>query len=223
MVERAIVESPGRAAMRIGRASSGTRFLVSRKMGQATWATALLLALVTTPALAQATLTPAAPPTTAAVSPSKPPPEPGSRFVLDQIAGCVDSGTLNLEIDLRAGRVPVADAWKVGVVGTATAALVATAAGGHVSRLDVAVNGGTLLLEGNHVRPKILIESLRFEEWGGPGVGAVCILRGAGPPTWTPPEPFMVNIGGHPFPVLWSIIGAALFVAIMHLFSRRRW
>jgi len=35
------------------------------------------------------------------------------------------------------------------------------------------------------------------------------------------PEPFMVNIGGHPFPVLWSIIGAAVFVAIIHLFSRR--
>ena len=35
------------------------------------------------------------------------------------------------------------------------------------------------------------------------------------------PEPFMVNIGGQPFPVLWSIIGAALFVAIVHLFSRR--
>jgi uncharacterized membrane protein YeaQ/YmgE (transglycosylase-associated protein family) len=34
-------------------------------------------------------------------------------------------------------------------------------------------------------------------------------------------EPFMVNIGGHPFPVLWSIIGAAVFVAIIHLFSRR--
>jgi len=35
------------------------------------------------------------------------------------------------------------------------------------------------------------------------------------------PEPFMVTVGGHPFPVLWSIIGAALFVAIIHLFSRR--
>lgn len=35
------------------------------------------------------------------------------------------------------------------------------------------------------------------------------------------PEPFMLDIGGHPFPVLWSIIGAALFVAIIHLFSRR--
>lgn len=37
------------------------------------------------------------------------------------------------------------------------------------------------------------------------------------------PEPFMVVIGGHPFPVLWSIIGAALFVALIHLVSRRRW
>ena len=35
-------------------------------------------------------------------------------------------------------------------------------------------------------------------------------------------EPLMVNIGGQPFPVLWSIIGAALFVAFIHLISRRR-
>ena len=34
-------------------------------------------------------------------------------------------------------------------------------------------------------------------------------------------EPFMVNIGGQPFGVLWSIIGAAIFVAIIHLISRR--
>jgi hypothetical protein len=74
---------------------------------------------------------------------------------------------LSLEIDLGAGRVPVADAWKVEVVGTPTAAVVATAVGGHVSRLDVVVNGGTLLLDGNHLRPKILIESLRFEEGKG--------------------------------------------------------
>ncbi len=37
------------------------------------------------------------------------------------------------------------------------------------------------------------------------------------------PEPFTVLVGGHPFPILWSIIGAALFVAIIHLFSRRRY
>jgi uncharacterized membrane protein YeaQ/YmgE (transglycosylase-associated protein family) len=37
------------------------------------------------------------------------------------------------------------------------------------------------------------------------------------------PEPFMVVIGGQPFPILWSIIGAALFVGGIHLLSRRRW
>jgi uncharacterized membrane protein YeaQ/YmgE (transglycosylase-associated protein family) len=35
------------------------------------------------------------------------------------------------------------------------------------------------------------------------------------------PEPFVVNISGHSFPILWSIIGAALFVALLHLISRR--
>jgi uncharacterized membrane protein YeaQ/YmgE (transglycosylase-associated protein family) len=35
------------------------------------------------------------------------------------------------------------------------------------------------------------------------------------------PEPLVVHISGHPFPVLWSIIGAALFVALMHLISGR--
>ena len=34
-------------------------------------------------------------------------------------------------------------------------------------------------------------------------------------------EPLMINVDGHPFGILWSIIGAALFVAIVHLVSRR--
>ena len=34
-------------------------------------------------------------------------------------------------------------------------------------------------------------------------------------------EPFVLDIGGQPFPILWSIIGAALFVALVHLLSRR--
>ena len=36
------------------------------------------------------------------------------------------------------------------------------------------------------------------------------------------PEPLMINISGHPFPILWSIIGAALFVGLIHLVSGRR-
>jgi len=37
------------------------------------------------------------------------------------------------------------------------------------------------------------------------------------------PEPFVVTVDRHPFPILWSIIGAALMVALLHLFFRRRW
>jgi uncharacterized membrane protein YeaQ/YmgE (transglycosylase-associated protein family) len=34
-------------------------------------------------------------------------------------------------------------------------------------------------------------------------------------------EPFMLHVSGQSFPVLWSIIGAALFVALIHLITRR--
>jgi len=36
------------------------------------------------------------------------------------------------------------------------------------------------------------------------------------------PEPFVVLVDGHPFPVLWSIIGGAVFVGLVHLLSGRR-
>jgi len=34
-------------------------------------------------------------------------------------------------------------------------------------------------------------------------------------------EPLVIQVSGHPFPVVWSIIGAAVFVALIHLVSRR--
>ncbi len=36
------------------------------------------------------------------------------------------------------------------------------------------------------------------------------------------PEVLPVNIGGRPFPIIWSIIGSAIFVAIISLITRRR-
>ena len=36
------------------------------------------------------------------------------------------------------------------------------------------------------------------------------------------PDLLVVMIEGNPFPVLWSIVGAAVFVALIHLFSGRR-
>ena len=36
-------------------------------------------------------------------------------------------------------------------------------------------------------------------------------------------EPFVLRLSGQSFPILWSIIGAALFIAFLHLISGRRW
>jgi uncharacterized membrane protein YeaQ/YmgE (transglycosylase-associated protein family) len=36
-------------------------------------------------------------------------------------------------------------------------------------------------------------------------------------------EPLVLHVSGQPFPIVWSIIGAALFVALLHLMSRRSW
>ncbi len=35
-------------------------------------------------------------------------------------------------------------------------------------------------------------------------------------------ELFAINIGGQNFPIIWSIIGSALFVALISLLTRRR-
>lgn len=37
------------------------------------------------------------------------------------------------------------------------------------------------------------------------------------------PEIFLFRIGGQTFPVLWSIVGSALFVALISLLSGTRW
>ena len=36
------------------------------------------------------------------------------------------------------------------------------------------------------------------------------------------PRMFVINIAGESFPIIWSIIGAAIFVAVLSLFTRRR-
>lgn len=37
------------------------------------------------------------------------------------------------------------------------------------------------------------------------------------------PEVFTLRIGGHAFPIVWSIVGSALFVAVISLLSGNRW
>lgn len=35
------------------------------------------------------------------------------------------------------------------------------------------------------------------------------------------PELLMINVGGQPFPIIWAIIGSALFTAVIALLTRR--
>ena len=54
-------------------------------------------------------------------------------------------------------------------------------------------------------------------------VGFVGALLGTFIANWARlPELLVVTIDRHPFPILWSIIGASVFVAIIHLLSGRR-
>lgn len=36
------------------------------------------------------------------------------------------------------------------------------------------------------------------------------------------PDFFTFDVGGRSFPIIWSIVGSALFVAVLSLFTRRR-
>ena len=35
-------------------------------------------------------------------------------------------------------------------------------------------------------------------------------------------DPLVIDVGGRPFPMVWSIVGAALVVLVVHLLTRRR-
>jgi hypothetical protein len=130
---------------------------------RADWATALLLILVAVPSFAQLTVPSPGSPGAATVPPSEPTPPADSRAFLDQIGGCVDSGRLNAEMSLQAGRVEAAPGWVLRVTGAPKLTLTAEAAGGRVSRLDMAITEGELLLDGRGLRPHLFLDSIRFE------------------------------------------------------------
>ncbi len=131
-----------------------------------------------TPAASEPVAAPAPEPT-----PVEPPAAPtDSRALLDQLGGVVESGKLNVEIDLLDGRVPAAPGWTVETKGSPLARIAAEAAQGKVQRLHIGVaNAGKLLVDGKGLRPKVYIESLAFE--GGKGI-TEAKFRGKG--IWRP-------------------------------------
>src|SRR5581483_9647980 len=101
--------------------------------------------------------------------------------LLDQIAGCIDSGNLNVDVHLQPGRIPASPQWTIEVLGTPTATLVADAAGGRVRNLDLTIKDGSLVIIGKGLRPTVLIDDLHFKD--GEGITAAH-FRGRG--IWRP-------------------------------------
>lgn len=101
--------------------------------------------------------------------------------LLDQLAGLLNRGKLNVEVDLQAGRAAAGPQWTLQVVGAPKAKLTAEAVEGRVSCVDIDVTGGELIVSGKGLRPSLSIEGLRFEE--GKGISEAR-FRGRG--VWRP-------------------------------------
>jgi len=96
-----------------------------------------------------------------------PPASPEAGGMIDTLGACVESGKLNVEIDLVDGKYPAAPAWTVETHGSPHAGITADASAGHVKRLDAAFHQGQLLVAGRGLRPKVYVESFAFEEGNG--------------------------------------------------------
>lgn len=73
----------------------------------------------------------------------------------------------------------------------------------------------------------VLAQAIAGYSRGGLIVAIVLGFIGAMLGTWMArnmglPELLMVNIGGTPFPIIWSIIGGTIFVAIIAMVTRPR-
>lgn len=104
-----------------------------------------------------------------------------SAILLDQLAGLLDRGKLNVAVDLNAGSAAIEPGWTLQTTGAPTAALTAEADDGRVQCLDIEVTGGRIVIAGKGLRPKVEIDQIRFER--GSGV-TVAHFRGRG--MWRP-------------------------------------
>src|SRR5262249_21190692 len=106
--------------------------------------------------------TPAPPPSPAAgAAPPAAAADPGATAApsaspdpFDSLGRVVEGGEIHVEMDLEAGRVPVAPVWSVETSGTPLVTLELGASGGKIERLDLKIVNGTLVVEGKGLRPR---------------------------------------------------------------------
>ncbi len=104
-----------------------------------------------------------------------------STSMLDQLAGLVDRGKLEVEVNLQPGMARLTPEWTIQTAGSPKAALVMEVNQGRVQCVDIDVTGGTLFVIGKGFRPSLSVEGMQFEE----GAGIVdARFRGRG--VWRP-------------------------------------
>jgi hypothetical protein len=83
------------------------------------------------------------------------------------LADAVEGGEVNVEVDIRAGRVALQPGWSLEVSGAPSLVMHSVAAQGKVDSIDANVTHGELVVAGSGWRPKIRVESMRFERGRG--------------------------------------------------------
>ncbi|PYQ58688.1 MAG: hypothetical protein DMF58_14410 [Acidobacteria bacterium] len=108
-------------------------------------------------------------------------PAMAQKDLLDQLAGLVNRGKVNVEVDLQPGSATITPEWTLQTAGAPKATLIVEADEGRVRCVDVDVSGGTLVISGKGLRPALQLEGMRFEE----GTGIIdARFRGRG--VWRP-------------------------------------
>src|SRR5437879_4693751 len=80
-----------------------------------------------------------------------------SANMLDQLAGLINRGKLNVEVNLQPGSAAITPQWILQTIGSPKATLSVEADQGRVKCVDVEVTGGTLLIAGKGLRPSLSI------------------------------------------------------------------
>ncbi|HQR68881.1 MAG TPA: hypothetical protein PLB02_15945, partial [Thermoanaerobaculia bacterium] len=84
---------------------------------------------------------------------------PDRRHLLDEAGRAAASGTLEIEMDLKDGKVPLWMGYAVATEGKLRACLSADADEGHVRELAIWGENGRLVLRGKGIRPDIVVKS----------------------------------------------------------------
>jgi hypothetical protein len=94
-------------------------------------------------------------------------PAPSESDPFEGLAGSIEGGEINVEVDLRDGRVALAPGWSIEFSGSPMLTMQTVAAGGEVDRIEARVASGQIVVAGRGLRPKIRIEAMRFERGRG--------------------------------------------------------